>query len=102
MPRSIKIICALLVFGVMVCKAQSTVEQSDQSAAAAANSDTANAIAVVGQPFSAIKYSRTDGHVQVRVGREGPYVTLSVKDDGIGMSPEDAAKVFDEFYRARN
>ena len=51
---------------------------------------------------NAIKYSRTDGHVQVRVGREGPYVTLSVKDDGIGMSPEDAAKVFDEFYRARN
>ena len=30
------------------------------------------------------------------------YVAVSVKDDGIGMSPEDAAKVFDEFYRARN
>ena len=30
------------------------------------------------------------------------YVTVAVKDDGIGISPEDAAKVFDEFYRARN
>jgi signal transduction histidine kinase len=30
------------------------------------------------------------------------YVTVAVKDDGIGMSPEDAAKAFDEFYRARN
>ena len=30
------------------------------------------------------------------------YVTVRVKDDGIGMSPEDCEKVFDEFYRARN
>ena len=51
---------------------------------------------------NAIKYSRPDGHVLVRTARDGMDVTVSVKDDGIGMSPEDAAKVFDEFYRARN
>jgi signal transduction histidine kinase len=51
---------------------------------------------------NAIKYTRRDGHVLVRSGREGMYVTVSVKDDGIGMSAEDATKVFDEFYRARN
>jgi len=50
---------------------------------------------------NAIKYSRDGGHVWVRVGSRGMYVTVAVKDDGIGMSPEDCAKVFDEFYRVR-
>jgi signal transduction histidine kinase len=51
---------------------------------------------------NAVKYSRDDGHVLVSTGREGMYVTVSVKDDGIGMSAEDCAKIFEEFYRARN
>ncbi len=51
---------------------------------------------------NAVKYSRENGHVSVKVGCEGPYVTVAVRDDGIGISPEDCAKVFDEFYRARN
>jgi len=49
-----------------------------------------------------IKYGREGGHVHVTIGREGMYATVSVKDDGIGMAPADCAKVFDEFYRARN
>ena len=40
----------------------------------------------------------TDG----TVGRADMYVVVSVRDDGIGMSAEDRAKVFEEFYRARN
>ena len=50
---------------------------------------------------NAVKYSRENGHVTVRVRREGIYVAVSVTDDGIGISPEDARKVFDEFYRVR-
>ena len=48
-----------------------------------------------------MKYSQEGGHVWVRIGRAGMYVTVAVKDDGIGMSPEDCARVFDEFYRVR-
>jgi two-component system, OmpR family, phosphate regulon sensor histidine kinase PhoR len=51
---------------------------------------------------NAVKYSRDGGHVQVRIGRTGEYVTVSVRDDGIGMSAEESARVFDEFYRIRN
>ena len=51
---------------------------------------------------NAIKYSREGGHVWVSIRAAGMYVTVAVKDDGIGMSPEDCTKVFDEFYRARN
>jgi signal transduction histidine kinase len=51
---------------------------------------------------NAIKYSTQCGHVRVHTARAGMYVTVAVKDDGIGMSSEDCTKVFDEFYRARN
>jgi len=50
---------------------------------------------------NAIKYGRDGGRVEVRAERDGPYAAVSVRDDGIGMSPEDREKVFDEFYRAR-
>ncbi|MFI5369838.1 MAG: sensor histidine kinase, partial [Spirochaetia bacterium] len=51
---------------------------------------------------NAIKYSRDDGHVWVSIREAGIYVVVAVRDDGIGLSSEDCAKVFDEFYRARN
>jgi two-component system phosphate regulon sensor histidine kinase PhoR len=51
---------------------------------------------------NAIKYGRDAGHVTAQVGRSGIYATVSVRDDGIGMSPADREKVFEEFYRARN
>jgi signal transduction histidine kinase len=50
---------------------------------------------------NAVKYSRPNGNVSVRVRRDGIYVAVSVADDGIGISAEDARKVFDEFYRVR-
>jgi signal transduction histidine kinase len=50
---------------------------------------------------NAVKYSRESGHVRVRIRRDGIYVAVSVADDGIGISPEDCGKVFDEFYRVR-
>ncbi len=51
---------------------------------------------------NAIKYSRDGGKVHVRLQRQGIYLAVAVRDNGIGISPEDAAKVFEEFYRARN
>ena len=51
---------------------------------------------------NAIKYSRDGGAILVRLERQGIYLAIGVRDDGIGISAEDAARVFDEFYRARN
>jgi signal transduction histidine kinase len=50
---------------------------------------------------NAVKYGRDGGRAEVRLAHDGPYVSVSVRDDGIGISPEDQARVFDEFYRAR-
>ena len=51
---------------------------------------------------NAIKYTPANGHVSVAIEEDGEAVAIRVRDDGIGMSAEDQARVFDEFYRARN
>ena len=51
---------------------------------------------------NAIKYTPANGHAGVRIEHNGVYVTVAVWDDGIGMTPEDGDRVFEEFFRAKN
>jgi signal transduction histidine kinase len=51
---------------------------------------------------NAIKYTPDGGHVGVHVAKDGLFVKVTVKDDGIGMTPAEKDKIFDEFYRAKN
>ena len=51
---------------------------------------------------NAIKYTPDHGHVTVTVQRNGMYMTVAVADDGIGMTADEASRVFDEFYRVKN
>lgn len=46
---------------------------------------------------NAIKYNREEGTVTVSVTKDG---VLTVKDTGIGISPEHQDRVFERFYRA--
>lgn len=51
---------------------------------------------------NAIKYSPPEGHVNISVeSHDGLSVCVHIKDNGIGISPEDQARVFDRFYRVR-
>ena len=38
----------------------------------------------------------------MRVGRNGMYAAVSVKDTGVGIKAEEMEKIFDEFYRVKN
>jgi K+-sensing histidine kinase KdpD/HAMP domain-containing protein len=49
---------------------------------------------------NAVKYSPEGGTVTVRGDADGNEATVSVSDEGIGIAPEDLARVFDRFYRA--
>jgi PAS domain S-box-containing protein len=46
---------------------------------------------------NAAKYTPPRGHVTLRVERRGGWAWLEVRDDGIGMTPELQAQVFDLF-----
>jgi signal transduction histidine kinase/HAMP domain-containing protein len=48
---------------------------------------------------NAIKYSPGGGEVLVAVEHDGDTVQVSVRDQGIGMSPRDMGQLFEKFYR---
>lgn len=49
---------------------------------------------------NALKYTPEGGTVTATVAVVGDEAELTVTDDGIGMSPEDQVRVFEEFYRS--
>ncbi|GIK17990.1 MAG: hypothetical protein AMXMBFR77_07790 [Phycisphaerales bacterium] len=51
---------------------------------------------------NALKYTPAGGSVRVIVADDEENFTVDVVDTGIGISPEDAERVFDKFYRAKD
>lgn len=49
---------------------------------------------------NAAKYSHREGEIMITAATEDGEVTIAVRDEGPGLSREDAAHVFDRFYRA--
>lgn len=49
---------------------------------------------------NAVKFSRDSGSIVVKVGAAEGRAVLSVTDSGIGMTPSDASRAFDRFWRA--
>ena len=49
---------------------------------------------------NAVKYTRPGGRVWVAVTQRGATVVLTVADDGVGLPPGAAQRIFDRFYRA--
>lgn len=49
---------------------------------------------------NAIKYSPDGGEVVVTATSDGQDARITVRDSGVGMSPLDAARAFDKFFRS--
>lgn len=49
---------------------------------------------------NAVKYSSENSTVKVFVEEYGLYVSVSVKNEGIGISEEESTKIFERFYRS--
>jgi len=48
---------------------------------------------------NALKYSPKGGHVEIACKESDGSVQVSVKDDGMGVKPEDQGKLFDRYFR---
>lgn len=48
---------------------------------------------------NAVKYSPKGRRVEVRCGVDGKMVVISVKDEGMGIKPQDIGQIFDRYYR---
>jgi two-component system NtrC family sensor kinase len=49
----------------------------------------------------AIREVRESGRIQIRIGRIGAYIAVTVQDDGVGILPEALPKLFDPFYTTK-
>jgi two-component system phosphate regulon sensor histidine kinase PhoR len=49
---------------------------------------------------NAIKYSRERMHIDIETGNSGNMLAIRIRDNGIGMSKETQARIFEKFYRA--
>lgn len=49
---------------------------------------------------NAVKYSDRSGTITIDARRDVDTVTVSLADTGIGMTPQQASRVFDDFYKA--
>lgn len=57
--------------------------------------------AVINLLSNAVKYTRDGGKVVLRTRMEEMQAWFEVEDSGVGLSPEDAQRVFEKFYRVR-
>jgi signal transduction histidine kinase len=51
---------------------------------------------------NAVKFTPRGGMVDLRALQRDDHVEVSVRDTGVGISPDDQARIFDEFTRAEN
>ncbi len=51
---------------------------------------------------NAIKYNRPQGRVFVTAEPDGPYVKVTVRDTGVGISEAGSRKLFSEFFREKH
>ena len=51
---------------------------------------------------NAVKYSNTDGTVQIELEKLNNLVKIAVSDNGIGVPKDEQPKLFTRFFRARN
>jgi histidine kinase len=48
---------------------------------------------------NALQYTPENGTVAVSVSREKDHARISIRDNGVGIPPEQLARIFDRFYR---
>ena len=59
-------------------------------------------IAVENIVSNSVKYTLGKGKVEINIAKNGGFVVLSVKDNGVGIPEEQHSQVFNKFFRSDN
>lgn len=51
---------------------------------------------------NAIKYMTSHGKIEIKLFKDGDSVVFTIKDNGVGIPPEQHDRVFDKFFRSDN
>jgi GAF domain-containing protein/nitrogen-specific signal transduction histidine kinase len=51
---------------------------------------------------NAYNYTPNNGTIQVKIHQENGELQVDVQDNGVGIAPEDQARIFERFYRGEN
>jgi signal transduction histidine kinase len=51
---------------------------------------------------NALKFTQKDGRVEVRAEQLNGHVSIAVSDTGVGIAPEDVARLFDKYEQTRS
>ncbi|MFY9945511.1 MAG: HAMP domain-containing sensor histidine kinase, partial [Exiguobacterium chiriqhucha] len=51
---------------------------------------------------NAIKYSPDGGNIAVNVSCDDDVIRIAIEDEGMGVAPADAERLFEKFYRVQN
>jgi len=75
-----------------------SLDPGDDSTVALADEDKLRQV-LVNLLDNAVKYSPDGGEVRVELGSAPGLVTLTVRDDGLGIPPGEQDRIFEKFYR---
>ena len=75
------------------------VEASENVPQVAADADKVRQV-LVNLVENAIKYSPDGGRVEVGIEERDGFLRFHVRDEGLGIAPEDQEQIFEKFYRA--
>ena len=62
--------------------------------------DTVRLIQIVANLLNnAVKYTPANGHIQLELSVDSDFISVAVRDDGIGIAPEALERIFDMFFQ---
>lgn len=82
----------------LIAAAKSITVETDEGLVISGDRDRIRQV-MINLLSNAVKYTEQNGHIQIRVRREGSQAVLKVRDNGAGIPEAELEHIFDKFHR---